>query len=636
MVVDTSPLRGKVRDLQPITVVSVDRTPWESLWDHLMGRYHYLGYRSMVGMRLKQLAFSGQRPIAAAGWRAASLKLAARDRFIGWSPAQRQQCLPRVVNNNRLLFLPWLEVEHAASHLLARFIRQLCRAWLAKYGHPVWLLETFVDPRYFRGTVYRAANWTHVGSTQGFTLHRQRYRYHGHPKEVFVYLLKPDLREHLQRHPAPPCRPQRPPALREGDLPVQLQSNDWHPQLLEECGVDQESVEELADLLVSFHDAFAAAFNRPVQLALGTTYLKGLLSDLEGKSAEPIALRYLGTGRVRALQRFLTDSPWDDARLWQLYQEGLASLIASDDGVFTVDSSEFPKQGRHSVGVTRQYCGHLGKRANCQSGVFVGYASAKGYGLVAAQLYMPQKWFSPDDDERRQECEVPEDLTFQTKPRIAQELLENVRAGGRFPARWLACDTTFGNDSAFRDAVAAHYWYLSQIRSDTLVWTEPPLIEVPPYRGRGPRPARPRPATLPRAVADTVSGPDIAWEQVTLDTARGPVVVEMARRRVIETRAGQPHQELWLFVRRDPNGVPTFYFSNAPADVPFAAMSRASLLRWPIEQSFKEGKGQVGMDHYEIRSWRAWHRHMLYVCMAMLFLLEVRYRFGKKGAPCPS
>ena len=102
-----------------------------------------------------------------------------------------------------------------------------------------------------------------------------------------------------------------------------------------------------------------------------------MLSDLERKSAEPIALRYLGPGRVRALQRFLTDSPWDDPLLWRLYQDRLASLIAGDDGILTVNSSEFPKDGKHSAGVARQYCGHLGKRENCQSGVFVGYATDK-------------------------------------------------------------------------------------------------------------------------------------------------------------------------------------------------------------------------------------------------------------------
>lgn len=615
---DTTPLWGTLCDIQSITIMTVDHTPSEPLWDYLMQCYHPLGYRKMLGTRLKQLAFSGERPIAAAGWRAASLTLGPRDRFIGWSPEQRDFYLPHIVNNNRFLLLPWIQVRHLASHLLARFIRGLCQAWPDKYTHHVWLLETFVDPQRFAGTVYRAANWTHVGFTQGFTRHGPRYYYHGHPKEVFLYVVKQDIREYIHQQPFPQRRCHRPPILREEDLHMQLQTNDWHPTLLKESGVTEEGVEELANALVSFHNAFSHAFNRPVQLTLGTTYLKGLLSDLERKSVEPIALRYLGPERVRALQRFLTDSPWDDALMWQTYRGRLAALIASENGVFTLDSSEFPKQGKDSVGVAHQYCGHLGKTANCQSGVFAGYASDKGYGLVAAQSYIPEQWFTPDYAARRQECEIPKDLSFQTKPQIAQQLLQTLKASGQFPARWVACDATFGSDPALRDTIATDYYYLAQIRSNMQV-----EVRVPYYPS-------------PRPVSEVANAPDIVWRRVSIDTSRGPVMSEMARCRVIEARRGMPYQECWLFMRRDPHGATTFYLSNAPADIPFEEMSRVSLLRWPIEQSFKEGKSQVGMDHYEIRSWQAWHRHMLYVCLAMLFLLEVRYRFAKKGALHPS
>ncbi|MDP2935763.1 MAG: IS701 family transposase [Dehalococcoidia bacterium] len=629
---DTTPVEGRVCEIRPITIITVDHTPWEPLWDHLVRDYHPLGYRKMLGRRLKQIAFSGGRPIAAAGWRAASLTLGARDRFIGWSPVQREYYLSHLVNNSRFLILPWVQVRHLASHLLARFVHGLCRAWPDKYGQPVWLLETFVDPQRFAGTVYRAANWIHVGTTRGFTRDGPRYRYHGHPKEVFLYVVKRDLQDYIHRQPSPSRRCRRPPVLREGDLLMRLQTDDWHPALLEESGITEAAVEELADVLVSFHDDFSPAFNRPVQLALGTTYLKGLLSDLERKSVEPIALRYLGDRHVRALQRFLTDSPWDEDLMWQLYRERQYALIGSDDGVLTIDSSEFPKQGKDSVGVARQYCGRLGKTANCQSGVFLGYASDRGYGLLAAQPYMPEQWFAPDYAARRRACGVPKSLAFQTKPEIAEQLIQVVRTEGRFAARWLACDATFGSDPAFRDAMAAHYYYLAQVRSNIKVWLEPPKMGVPPYRGHGPRPVKPRPMPSPQPVSEVANDSNTVWRPVSINTARGPVKSEMARRRVIEERLGLPHQECWLFMRRDPGGAITFYFSNAPADIPFEVMSRVSLLRWPIEQCFKEGKGQVGMDHYEIRSWRAWHRHMLYVCLAMLFLLEVRYRFAKKGA----
>jgi len=416
---------------------------------------------------------------------------------------------------------------------------------------------------------------------------------------------------------------------------MRLQTDDWHPTLLEESGISKEAVYELADALVNFHNIFNPAFNRPVQLELGITYLKGLLSDMERKSAEPIALQYLDPQRVRALQRFLTDSPWDEALGSQLYQNRMAALIGSDDGIFTVDSSEFPKQGKESVGVARQYCGHLGKTANCQSGVFVGYASNKGYGLLTERLYMPEQWFGPDFAARRLACEVPEGLTFQTKPQIAQQLMQSIQAGGQFPARWVACDATFGSDPNFRDAMATHYCYIAQIRSNIKVWLEWPEIRVPSHQRQGHRPVKPNHVSSPQAVSEVAKDADTIWH-ISVNTARGPVACEMARRRVIEARLGMPYEECWLFMRRDPHGAISFYLSNAPVDTPFEEMSRVSLLRWSIEQSFKEGKGQVGMDHYEVRSWQAWHRHMLYVCLAMLFLLEVRYRFAKKGALCPS
>jgi SRSO17 transposase len=208
---------------------------------------------------------------------------------------------------------------------------------------------------------------------------------------------------------------------------------------------------------------FASAFSRRDQLALGTVYLKGLLSDNKRKSVEPIALRYLGTPRVRALQRFMTTSPWDHETLQIRYQKRLGSLIADDDGVLTVDSSEIPKKGKESVGVARQYCGRLGKKENCQSGVFVGYASSKGYGLLSTQLYMPRKWFDDDHIERRQACGVPKDLTFQTKPKIAEKLINDIRDQGDFPARWVVADATFGSVPAFRDALHPDYYYLAQV-----------------------------------------------------------------------------------------------------------------------------------------------------------------------------
>lgn len=629
-VVDTSPVQASLAELEPIVVLRVDGTPWEPIWNHLMRTYHYLGHKNMPGAQMKQIAFSGTRPLVLAGWRAAALKVSARDRFIGWTPEQRKEFLPQVANNCRLLVLPWVKVPNLASYALARFIEALQRDWPAKYGRRLLLLETYVDPRYFSGTVYRAANWVLVGRTKGFTKKGRGYRYHGHPKEVYVYPLVADFRAQLG---CPAKAPERPFTLKEGRGAMLFASQDWSPKLLEKSGITQENIEKLAELLVEFHEAFRGAFSRPVQRAYGAVYLKGLLSDLAAKSAEPIALRYLGPSHVRNLQRFLSVSPWDEDRLKELYQIRLHERLAHPRAVITVDSTEFPKKGKESAGVARQYCGRLGKVENCQSGVFIGYASPRGYGLVDCRLYMPERWFSPEYTARRHKCGVPQDLSFQTKAEIALELLAKLRDKSRFPARWVAFDAAFGRDPLFRDAVCAlGYCYLARVPSDTQVFTEPPRFELPPYRGRGRRPARPRPYPPPRTVAELATDPAIAWHPFTLaEGAKGPIVAEFARLRVIEARDGQPHQELWLFMRRDKDGTCQYWLSNAPQNTSLEEMARAAALRWTIEQCFQEAKSELGMDHYELRSWQGWHRHMLYVFLAMLFLLEVRQTFGKKG-----
>lgn len=639
---DTSPLVASVGELDPIRVEAVDHTPWEPIWNEAVRRFHYLGHRKMLGARLKQLVFSRGRPIAALGWRGAALKLEVRDAFIGWSVEQRKDHLASVANNNRFLIFDWVRVPNLGSHVLSRARRAAQRDWHLKYGHRLLLLETFVDPRRFRGTVYRAANWIHVGATRGFTKDRRGYRYHGHPKEVFVYVLDSRFRTVIgcrQRAPRLPVhlRPTSP--MNEEAQRMLAHQNDWHPHILEDNGITPEQLDAVADTLVQFHEAFHSAFSRPEQRHYSVVLLKGLLSDAERKCLEPIALRYMdgnGSG-VRNLQRFMTESPWDEEHLGSIYRVRLAEHLApenEDEGVITLDSSEFPKKGKESVGVARQYCGNLGKVESCQSGVFVGYTSPKGYGLIDGRLFLPEIWFSEEYQARRDACGVPDDISFQTKPEIALEALKAIRAEGHFRARWLAADETFGNNPGFRQGVAGEgLLYFVAIPSNFHVWPDPPEVGVPPYKGRGPRPSKVRVLTPSVTVEEIAQHPDLDWRAVTLaEGSKGPIVARVARLRVIVPRDSWPDEEQWLFLRQDVTGKIDYYLSNAPAQTPFDVMCRVCTLRWPIEQSFHEGKTYLGMDHYEHRSWRGWHRFMLHVFLAMLFLWEVRTHL-KKGAP---
>ena len=632
--IDSSPIRGAVHTVPPITVAVASHSPAEPLWDRLVRGYHYLGFQKLLGHRLKYLAFLQGRPVAALSFSAPALALRVRDQWIGWSAAQRRAHLDRVVNNSRLLIPPWVAVKNLASHVLARALARLPGDWAARFGTRLWLVETFVDPARFHGTCYRAANWQGLGQTAGHSKRGPGYVYHGARKEVYVYVLEPRFRHLLGCEPQASRLSHRPPPSLQKveDLHMILRHADWHPDLVPWMTLTEAEVAGLADELVQFHAQFQACFGRVEHRRLGLAYLAGLLSHTAAKSVEPIALAFLDADAVRPLQRFLKSYGWDPAAMAATHQALLAETLAEPDGMLTVDSCEFPKKGTESVGVARQYCGAVGKVENCQSGVFVGYASRQGYGLVTGQLYLPESWCTPEQEQRRQDTRVPEALVFQTKPQIAQDLLARLAQTHRFPAAWIGCDAVFGADWAFLDAVPPGTHYFASVRSNTLVFRTRPRVQVPRYRGRGRKPTQPR-VTRGRAVpVSTLAGSKhCPWTPVVLaEGAKGPLRAEVACCRVYPAQGGLPRPDpVWLFLRRTEDGQIKYAFSNAPADTPLAELCRAATLRWPIEQCFQDGKSQVGMDHYEHRSWPAWHRHMLYVCLALHFLLRLRLRFKK-------
>ena len=633
---DVSPICGALHAWPPLTVQIVSQSPREPLWDQLVRDYHYLGYQKLLGHRLKYLAFLQDRPVAALSFSAPARVLRVRDRWIGWSAAQRHAHLDRIVNNSRFLLLPWVTVQNLASQVLARTLARLPQDWAARFGTQLWLVETFVDPARFRGTCYRAANWHALGQTAGHGKQGPGYVYHGAIKEVYAYVLAPRFRHWLGCRPQPYCPSHRPPPslAKMEDLQMILRHAGWHPDLVPGMALTEAEVAGLADALVAFHAQFHACFGRIEHRRLGLAYLSGLLSTSPAKSVEPIALAFLDADAVRPLQRFMKSYGWDDAAMAATHQALLAETLAAPDAMLTVDSCEFPKKGTESVGVARQYCGARGKVDNCQSGVFVGYTSENGYGLVASRLYLPASWCTPEQAERRADTWVPEGVTFQTKPQIAQALLAQLAQTQQFPAAWLGCDAVFGSDWAFLDAVPPGTCYFASVRSTTPVFRTPPRVGVPRSRGRGRTPTQPR-VTRGRAqtVGTIAASPACPWTPVVLaEGAKGPIRAEVAALRVTPAVGGLPRATpVWLFLRRLEDGQIKYAFSNAPADTPLAALCRAATLRWPIEQCFQDGKGQVGMDHYEHRSWPAWHRHMLYVCVALHFLLRLRLQFKKNA-----
>jgi SRSO17 transposase len=637
--INTEPIVSDIKTLLPfISLEMVSHSMHEPLWDHLVNKYHYLGYHNLLGRRLKYLTFLDDRPIAAFSWSAPALKLRSRDNFIGWSDEQRRKHLNRIANNTRFLIPSWVHVPHLASHLLSQCIQRLKQDWPKYFNYSLWCLETFVDPQRFKATSYKAANWQFLGHTRGSTKQGQGYKYHGVIKEVYFYVLDPHFRKHIGCHQKLSDPSHRPPLTSEKmeELQMLLRHADWDPDVMPCMDLTEQDVEDMAETLVKFHQEFHSCFGRTEHHRLGLAYFSGLLSNSKEKSIEPIALEFLGQQSVRSQQRFMKTYRWDLEEMESRHLTMLSESISCPNGMINTDSSEFLKKGQESVGVARQYCGEAGKTENCQSGVFVGYSSKKGYGLLTSQLYLPEIWFSEEYDERRQFNLVPSDLEFRTKPQIALALINKVASAGLFPAKWIGCDATFGSDLNFLKSLPQQMYYFAGIRSNTQVFLEKPEVGLPPYKGRGPRPKKiialpgqPEPQTASK-IAQSENTP---WAPVILaEGAKGPIVAEVVALRVYLSRDKLPEDDAcWLFIRRTQDGQIKYAISNAPEDIPFSELCEASTMRWPIEQCFEEGKSHLGMGDYEHRSWPAWHRHMMYVFLGLHFLLRLRLKNKKKS-----
>jgi SRSO17 transposase len=401
--------------------------------------------------------------------------------------------------------------------------------------------------------------------------------------------------------------------------------------------LNEQDIKQFLDEMRDYIALFAPAFQRSEQLGRSETYVRGLLGDATRKNIEQMAL---GLGEnVRNLQYFVGQSPWKIEPVIEVHQRLVAETLGEADGVVLIDESGVVKQGDCSVGVAAQYCGAVGKIANSQNGVYLGYASRKGYSLIEGQLFMPESWFDEAHKDQREACGVPADVKMKTKPEIGVELLKRAIDRKSLSFQWVAADELYGDSPAFRDGVAAlNKWYFTEIKCSSLIWTSRPEVYLPEWKGRGRRPIRLRlrnQTDHPVRVDDLVPAiPTEAWRIATIkEGSKGPIVCNFAFLRLIESRANLPGPEVWLIIRRnlDDPTVLKFYFCNAPVETPLIEFVRISGMRWPIETIFEEDKGEIGLDHYETRSWLGWHHHMLLVALAHHFLVRLRIRFHEKS-----
>jgi SRSO17 transposase len=282
----------------------------------------------------------------------------------------------------------------------------------------------------------------------------------------------------------------------------------------------------------------------------------------------------------------------------------------------------------------------LGKVDNCQVGVFAAYASRNGYALLDKRLFIPEKWFGPDYEERRKKCQVPQETQFQTKPQLAVEMLEVLGRQEELPFKYIVADSVYGASPDFIEAAqrCPGKIYFVSMPSDTQCWLTRPVTKKKKYRYAGEERVKvvvegagKKPVTFAQ-IAQNLN--DFFWyRRKVSEGTKGPIEYEFTKRRVVLSRKGLPDREVWLVIRRTRGEKPNYhyYISNAPRSTRLPKFVWLAGLRWPIEQCFEETKTELGMDQYEVRKFAGWNHHMLTCMLAHFFLWHIKIRLGKKS-----
>lgn len=400
---------------------------------------------------------------------------------------------------------------------------------------------------------------------------------------------------------------------------------DHAEQLLEDCKVVPEGLMVSPERLTEFLRPYLERLGDKRLHQHGENFMRGLLSDLERKSVEPIAERAGYADRL-PLQYFVGQSQWKHGPLLDELCRQTSEELGDPNGILVIDPSAFPKKGKHSVGVARQWCGRLGKQDNCQVGVFLGYVSNRGHTLIDERLYLPRAWAK--DKARRLECAVPREVRFCAAPQLAIEMLVERRQ--QFPHAWVTADDEFGRPAWFRRKLRKlSERYVLDIPSNTLVRDLQTL--APPrktQRGRAPKVPFVQAATWKDAIAPE------RWERIDIrDATKGPLVV-WAARTWVETRRKKKKSEepQWLIVTKTESETPEYRYqlSSAGEDVSLRELVHVGSARFWVEDCFERAKGEVGLDHYEVRGWMGWHHHMTLCLMALFFLVLEQRRLSER------
>ncbi len=365
------------------------------------------------------------------------------------------------------------------------------------------------------------------------------------------------------------------------------------------------------------------------------TYLNGQLGSLKRKSIEPIALE--AGVPVRTLQEFLSIHRWDEDAVARRVREIVMRDHADPNAIGVIDETSFVKKGLKTAGVQRQYCGHTGKVENCVVTVHLGYVTPDFHTLIDGDLYLPEESWSQDPD-RCREARIPDDVIYRPKGQIALDLLKRSFEDG-VQLRWITADEFYGRSKEFRDTVSD--WginYVVEIPSNLSGWSRMPRIQPPGTNLASGRRTRKAHVAAGERDARAVSklwkrgGP--SWQTYRIkDTQKGPEVWHIRETRFYPNDGGMPGRESRLIIAEHVlSGEVKYFLSDAGPDVPLKTVLYVAFSRWHIERLFEDGKGEVGFDHFEVRSYKSLLRHLVLTNLSLYFLCEQTTRLrGEKS-----
>jgi len=391
--------------------------------------------------------------------------------------------------------------------------------------------------------------------------------------------------------------------------------------------------------LKGFHGVFYNCFHRSKSRGHFYRYMVGQFSKLERQSIEPIALN-VEDGNVRPMQRYISDAEWNDDEILNKYHNLVNEDLGTADGALIFDETGFTKKGNDSIGVSRQYCGSIGKVENCQVGVFAAYSSPYGYALLDKRLFIPQKWFLDDYKLRCKKCKLPENAEFKTKPQLAVEMFSKIVEEEIIPFKYVLADSLYGTSPEFIEAVEScvDKTYFVQVPEDTRCWLKRPITREKQYKYKGEirsRTVLEKTAKKPIPVSTlTKDINDYFWyRRKVSEGTKGPIEYEFTKRRITLSNNGLPQKTVWLIMRRtkEDQHVYNYYLSNAPTSARLSLFVWLSGIRWAVEQCFEETKSELGMDHYEVRNYTGWQHHILTCMLAHFFLWHLKIRLWKKS-----